>query len=293
YAEVRSFNFQNTERLFHLNDPSSKGTKEPRPMVVHLHGYRKKEASEEGKSTLEYILWDKLQDVAQKNDFIVLQPAALFGQWRLFSGLRNVTLANGLEADDRGLVFAIIQDLIAKKIADPDRIYLTGISDGAIMSYFLLCQKDSPFAAAVAIVGSMFEDHMNGCQPKYAPPLLVIAGTNDPILPYDGWIFQTGREASVPETVEFWRKKQGCTGQSTKLMDDVASDDNSRVRIVEWNGCKIEGAIKLFRVEGGGHAVPDFEPVSKSWQKRSGGQNRDISSALEAWKFLRQFKKTD
>lgn len=120
---------------------------------------------------------------------------------------------------------------------------------------------------------------------------MAIAGTNDPILPYDGWIFRTGREVSIPEAMNFWREKHGCTGQKAKLLDDVNAEDNSRVRLINWTNCNAENAVQLFRVEGGGHAVPDFEPVSESWRKRSGGQNRDISTAAEAWKFLRRFSR--
>lgn len=258
---------------------------------MHLHGFRKKETAIEGRETLDYLLWDSLKQVTQTNDVILLQPAALAGQWRLFAGVKNTFLENGQEVNDVGFIFTAVKKLIDDGVADPSKVYLTGISDGAIMAYHLLCQTDSPFAAAVTIVGSMYEKHLEDCDPKYSPPLMVIAGTNDPILPYDGWIFKTGREISIPETMNFWRNQQGCTGQKAKLLEDIEIEDNSRVRIVEWTNCKIDGAIKLLRAEGSGHAVPDFKQVSEGWLKRSGGQNRDISSAQEAWNFLRKFNR--
>jgi len=232
-AEVKTIEFQNTDRLYRLHNASEADTKS-RPLVVHLHGFRQKEAAVEGRATLDYLNWGKLEKVASENGFVTAQPAALHGQWRLFSGLKNVTYENGVEVDDVAFIFAVVQELVQAGIADRGRIYLTGISDGAIMSYYVLCQEGSPFVAAVPIVGSMFEKHMEICSTNTPPGLMVIAGTNDPILPYDGWIFRTGREVSIPETMEFWRKKHQCTGQRTNLLDDLDDTDGSRVRLVEY-----------------------------------------------------------
>ncbi|MEM7214607.1 MAG: hypothetical protein AAF423_03615 [Pseudomonadota bacterium] len=287
-GEVKSFSHQGIDRLYYIEGKAN-GSGEAQPVVVHLHGYRKKEAALAGQDTLDYIKWNSMVQLAVEENFLLVQPAALYGQWRIFPGLRNVKLEDGTELDDVGYIFSLVDHLIEKGLADRNRIYLTGISDGAIMSYHLLCSPNSPFAAAAAIVGTMYEKHMSDCHADEPPGLMVIAGTNDPILPYDGWIFRTGREVSVPETMDFWRRKHGCNGQKTKLLEDIDTTDDSRMRLVEWTGCKVEGSVKLFRAEGSGHAVPDFSPVSESWLKKSGGQNRDISSAKEAWKFFRRF----
>ena len=63
-----------------------------------------------------------------------------------------------------------------------------------------------------------------------------------------------------------------------------------RHRRPRWTGCAREGAVKLLRVEGGGHIPPSFEPVSDDWRERAGGHNRDIDSADEAWRFLSGFR---
>jgi len=72
------------------------------------------------------------------------------------------------------------------------------------------------------------------------------------------------------------------TLQAAELLENRAPDDASRVRLVTWTGCTREGAVKLLRAEGGGHAVPSFAPVSGGWRKHGGGHNRDTESAEEA-----------
>ena len=288
-AEVRSIAQQGIDRLYRLHNREA-AVPEPAPLVVHLHGFRRREEAVAGRADLAVTSWEALDRTAMAEGFVVAYPAAYWGQWNLLEGLRNTTLDDGTPIDDITFIFAVVQALIGEGVADPDRVYLTGISDGAILSYRLLCEPASPFAAAVPVVGTMAEVHRDDCAPTYVPPIMVIAGTNDLILPYDGWIFSTGRELSVPETLDHWRRSHGCDGQQARLLDDRRTDDDSRVREVTWTGCAREGAVKLLRVEGGGHIPPSFEPVSDDWRERAGGHNRDIDSADEAWRFLSGFQ---
>ena len=137
------------------------------------------------------------------------------------------------------------------------------------------------------------EAHRDTCAATVPIPLLVIAGTNDRSVPYDGWLFPTGRGLSVPETMEHFRLLHGCTGQKTDLLYDRDAKDGSRVLEVVWTGCAAESAVRLLRVEGGGHNRPSHEPLPDAWRERAGVHNRDIESAEEVWAFLRQFRKGD
>ena len=288
-GESRSTTFQGVERLFYLHGTVE--TNESSPLIVYLHGYRKKEEALAARSDLIRLTWGSLNALADDEGFLVAYPAAYYGRWSMFEGLRDTTLEDGRMVDDVGFIFHMVEQLVDQGLANPQRIYLSGFSDGAIMSYKVLCLADTPFAAAAPMGGSMYHKHRDDCAAKSPPPLMVIAGTNDRILPYDGWLFPTGREISIPETMEHFRLLHGCTGQDTRLFDDRDATDNSRVREYLWTGCAREGAVKLLRVEGGGHTRPSYEPVSEDWRDRAGGHNQDIESAEEVWRFLSQFRK--
>jgi len=289
-SRVEQLTFEGIERLYRVHNIEA-AERGAAPMVLHLHGYRSREKADAGRDTLDYIAWDRLEETAETHEFVLVQPAAYWGQWNLFPGVKNIRLENGVEFDDVKFIFGVVDSLVRAGIVDKSRVYLSGISDGAIMSYRLLCDSDSPFAAAVAIVGSMYEKHMLNCNAKTPAPIMVIAGTNDRILPYDGWLFPTGREASIPETMEHWRLMHGCKGQKTELLNDRELDDNSSVRSVVWTECEENAAVKLLRVQGGGHAVPSYKPVSDKWREKSGGHNRDIESAEEVWAFANRFRR--
>ena len=91
--------------------------------------------------------------------------------------------------------------------------------------------------------------------------------------------------------MEHFRLLHGCTGQASDLLYDRDSGDDSRVLEVVWSGCAVENAVRLLRVEGGGHNAPSFEPLPDSWRDWAGTHNRDIESADEIWAFLRQFER--
>ena len=113
-------------------------------------------------------------------------------------------------------------------------------------------------------------------------PIFAVDGTNDPIQRYDGWLFPTGRLLSVPETMEFWRRQHGCTGQKATSLPHRIGADPTRLLLVEWTGCTAEDAVRLYRVSGGGHHVPSFAPApDDDWARHAGRQNQDIETIDE------------
>ena len=291
-GEARTLAHQGLARHYHLHNIGA-ATAAPAPLVVSLHGFRDREQALAERRDLSAIAWDSLDRAASRDGFVVAYPHAWLGQWALFEGLRNSALTDGRAVDDVGFIHGVVARLVDEGLADPDRVYLTGFSDGAIMSYRLLCTAETPFAAAAPGGGTMYQGHRDDCAATVATPLLVIAGTADRILPYDGWLSSTGRAVSIPETMEHFRLRHGCTGQKVRLLDDRDSEDGSRVLETLWTGCGIENAVKLLRVEGGGHNWPSAEPLPDSWRAWAGVHNRDIESAEEVWAFVRHFRRSD
>ena len=235
-GQARTLEHQGIERHYYLHNIEAAASA-PVPLVVSLHGYRGTDQALAERDELSQIAWEPLSRVADRERFIVAYPHAWLGRWSSSEGLENITLEDGRTVDDVGFVFGMIARLVDEGLADAERVYLTGFSDGAIMSYKLLCTAEAPFAAAAPAAGTMYQKHRDTCAATVPIPLLAIAGTNDRSVPYDGWLFPTGREISIPETMEHFRLLHGCTGQTAKLRDDRITGDGSRVREVVWTGC--------------------------------------------------------
>lgn len=116
-------------------------------------------------------------------------------------------------------------------------------------------------------------------------PIIVVAGTADPILAYDGWL-QAGvpRLLSIPETMEFWRRRHGCTGQAGQLLPHREAADPTRTQRIAWTGCVDGGPLVLYRVAGGGHQPPSFTPNTEEQRRVFGRRGQDVETAEAIWR---------
>jgi polyhydroxybutyrate depolymerase len=189
-----------------------------------------------------------------------------------------------------GFIRSLIDDLAARRLVDPKRVYAIGDSRGGLMTFELMCHLADRIAAAAPLITGMPEGQRAACKPARTVPIFAVDGTDDPVQPYDGWLFPTGRLLSVPETMEFWREQHSCIGQKARLLPHRIEADPTRLLLVEWRGCTTEDAVRLYRVIGGGHQAPSFAPApDDDWARQAGRQNQDIETLDEFWAFAKKF----
>ncbi len=249
----------------------------PRPVLIALHGRREPDAAHRSSPQLDAL--------ARKEGFVAVYPSALQGQWNHAGRTGSLSKAGSEPADDIGFMGRLIDWLVAEKIADPARVHVSGTSAGGFMTYSILCLLSDKIAAAAPFLASMTEAQMTPCKPVRVVPMMVIAGTDDRVVPYDGQLTKSGRLTSVPETLEFWRRLMGCTGQHSAAMPHREPGDPTRTLIVDWSGCRQGTALRLYRVEGGGHILPALTPASA--EQRWGRRNRDFETSVETWEFFK------
>src|ERR1051325_10922939 len=107
------------ERTYRLYVPKGSRT-EPLPLVVALHG-----SASNGAQTERLTGLDKLAD---EKSFAVVYPDGLERVWRY----NEVLDRKGV--DDIGFIVALVEKLVKDKVADPRRVYATGISNGAYLA---------------------------------------------------------------------------------------------------------------------------------------------------------------
>jgi polyhydroxybutyrate depolymerase len=185
--------------------------------------------------------------------------------------------------DDVGFISSVIDAVSARDAVDATRIYVAGISNGGMMAYRLAMQLGDRLAAAAAIVANLPDP--SECAFSAEPlPILIMDGTADPVMPYDGGCVlgpacQRGGVRSTAATVAFWVMANGAsaTPSVTDLPDTVASDE-STVRVFRFDGGTSGDEVVLYRVDGGGHSAPGPLPAEN--------KNRDIDAAAEIWGFF-------
>jgi polyhydroxybutyrate depolymerase len=115
------------------------------------------------------------------------------------------------DADDIAYFDALIDRLIAEHGADPERIFMTGGSNGGMMTFVYGAARAERLAAIAPVVASMFTFDTT---PKVPLPILIINGAKDEEVPLAGGMSENAivRAAQATpfkplrEVVEFWVK---------------------------------------------------------------------------------------
>lgn len=252
------------------------------PLLIYLHGVRP--------ANWKNHTQGEIDTLADRDGVLAAYPEAIGFRWNHVDPLKEPQKAGGAIADDVGFIDTLIGKLIEERSADPSRIYVLGDSRGGLMTFTLMCRLADKIAAAGPLITGMTSTQVAACNPKRAVPLMMVAGSSDFYQPYDGFLGKEDRLLSVPETIEFWRVRHGCSGQEMRLLPHRLSEDHTRIMLSEWTGCTVDGALKFYRVNGGGHQVPSFAPGNPEWIKQAGALNHDIETAEEFWAFAKKFR---
>ena len=174
--------------------------------------------------------------MAKREQFAVVFPDGLNRAW---ADLRPDEKRAGRlppdGTDDVAFVAHLIDKYVAEGIADPKRVYVTGLSNGGAMTNTLICQRADLFAGAASVIMNLTDEMAEACHPARPVPMLIMNGTADPLVPYAGGR-GTSRFAiegfwSTEKTVQFWRKLNGCeeTDAASLDLDDRDPNDDSTV----------------------------------------------------------------
>jgi polyhydroxybutyrate depolymerase len=166
----------------------------------------------------------------------------------------------GLEQDDvvAGIRFAKTLPRI-----DPTRVFATGISNGGIFSHFLAARRSERIAAIAPVAGGIADPFHRQFQPAAPVSVLIIQGTRDPLVPYDGGPVAGGglrdRGLVIPteEAAKLWARHNACAAEpATRPLPDRDPKDGCVTTSLAWTNCKDGTEVAPYRVEGGGHTWP-------------------------------------
>lgn len=90
--------------------------------------------------------------------------------------------ANGV--DDVAFFEALVARVVAEEGVDPDRVFVTGMSNGAMLSYRLAAERPDLVAAAAPVAGSYALD----APPTGPVPLFAVHGLLDDNVPFGGGV---------------------------------------------------------------------------------------------------------
>ncbi len=265
----------------------------PRPLVLVLHGHLGTAANAlgEGRSPSPLSAW---LAIAAREKILVAALQGLKGSdnrtgWNDCRGDAD----NNPRVDDVAFAEAVVRRLVDAGSADAHRIYVMGMSNGAMMSQRLAIQMQPRPAAIAAVAGTMAARSVCHDAPR-AVSVLLIHGTRDPLVPYEGGEVglgskrDRGRVWSVAATRKYWLAADGLR-DARPVSHQFAHIGRGRTRASSqtW-GPDAGPQVQVITIQDGGHVEPSLAyDYSVLYYAIVGSQNHDLESAEQAWTFFR------
>lgn len=299
-------------RLYWVHVPPAycEGGEQPTAVVLNLHGgggnWRSAQSS------------TRMDEHADREGYLVVFPQGTgpiihkfqFGTW---NAGRCCGQASEQQVDDVGYIARVLDDLGRNFKVDWKRVYATGLSNGAMMSYRLACELSARFAAIAPVAGvGVFTK----CPLERPVPTLHFHGTADLCEPYEGkalggcWErllslllkkdIEPGEPIpvdAVPSFMYDWRVANHVFGDG-----HITFQHGSVTCVTHADTGRSDMEVGLCTIHGGGHTWPggtygnicqDY-PDSRAcgiYQEVMGSITDDIDATAAMWEFFTRHPK--
>ncbi|MEQ9297446.1 MAG: PHB depolymerase family esterase [Cyclobacteriaceae bacterium] len=276
--------YQNLDRRYVVHLPPAYDPGQSTSLVIVLHG---------GSGSADNVQgFTRMNQVSNEHNFLVVYPqgyapTAIGGfSWADGRG----TPADDMNIDDIGFIDKMIDELILDYPINQDKIYISGFSNGGFMTQRLACEMNDRFAAMASLGSTQDEILSANCRPERPIPMIIIIGTDDPSVPYNGGPMENIEPdvISASGLLSFWSTNNDCQTELSSInLPDINTTDNSTVTVFEFTNCECEANVKHYRINGGGHTWPGVE--IESLEASAGETNEDINAGQELWGFFNQY----
>ncbi|MDY6853750.1 MAG: PHB depolymerase family esterase [Thermodesulfobacteriota bacterium] len=264
------------ERSYILYKPLCTNSREL-PLMIVLHG---------GLGNAKHVQEvTGMNEVAKTGKFIVAYPNGIGGRFRFTKNRRTWNAGdccgNAVRKNVNDILFIekLIDDIDSKFSIDTRRVYVTGMSNGAMMAYRLACEIPDKIAAIIPVAGALTVDNFDNAKDI---PVLHIHGDQDPNVPISGGKGPMSLAGvsfrPLRDTVKLITRSRHCRTSEKKIL-------NGGIEVSSYR-CTNGAPVEIFIIKGGKHVWPGGRR-----RNNSSPDDQYISASKQAWEFAKQFSK--
>jgi polyhydroxybutyrate depolymerase len=252
YADTKQYTLAigSSARSFLVHVPKNLGAAHP-PLVIALHG-----GGTNGKMMERF---SGLSEASERYGFVVVYPdgSGRLKRFLTWNAGSCCSYAEKHNIDDVAFVRGLIEYMIRQYHIDPARVYITGISNGAMMAYRLAAEMPDQIAAIAPVAGTLTIDP--GIIHE-AMPIIHFHGTDDRFVPFEGGRGSRGvtrnSYMAVEKAINVWK----CINQAALIpvVEELPTLHNDGTRVIRYTyrTGRDSQNIVLYKIIGGGHTWP-------------------------------------
>lgn len=277
----QTMDFAGEERGYYLHVPAKVARAGGKvPLVIALHGG--------GGNGKIHAMMTGFIAKAEREGFIVVYPDGSGGLGdMLLTWNSGHCCAYALEhkTDDVGYIRALLDKLVREQPVDPRRVYVTGLSNGGMMTHYLGIAMSDKIAAIAPVISSLFGDE---ARPATPVPTIIVNGGLDNAVKVEGGPLGGGRLARnaadapvkpVAYQGEFWAAANGCSG---------AQQEQVNAQVIRWRyACPRGQEVERYLVLDNGHAWPGGKPGRRQADQPS--MSLDATDVI--WDFFKRHQR--
>ena len=287
-----NFYHNDRERSYLVYVPRHAGKRQSLPVVLNLHAG--------GSNAKVQQQYSRMNTVADRYNFIAVYPNGTgdeaSGRYTWNAGV-CCGEAQQSNADDVHFLRNVLDDLHERRPFLRKKVYATGFSNGAMMTYRLASEAADIIAAIAPVAGAINLENFSAQRPM---PLIHFHSEDDPNALYSGGkglSLINGSDSravvhpSVEQVVHFWALHNYCDPEPQTISNIVGMPDSRDEGIaavqIEYGICREGARVVLWRLTGAGHVWPGGAP---DYLEHILGTSTSVISANEImWNFFKDF----
>ena len=261
------------------------------PLLLVLHG---------GGPAPRSVTKVGFSELGRRDKVIIAYPRAYKPKLAFFhmgwNDGRGTTPSAQEHIDDMKFLNNLITALLGAYPIDSKRVFLTGASNGGLMTYRMGCEASTQLAGIAPVIANIPEAILATCSPKNPLAFVAINGTDDPLMPYQGGEVCHGLDmtrcyngyvTSAETSLSVFARAEGVDTSSLAMTEQPIIINDGTSVIKHSFSSPSSNKIVAYEIQGMGHAWPPFPPQLEV----SGKTSKNINATAIIWRFFKLDRK--
>lgn len=265
-------------RTYEVHVPPNYDGRTPLPVVLNIHG-----GGGDAPACRRQTQMDKAAD---RDGYIAVYPEGTSAIGKFYTWNAGICCAYAVKwkVDDVGFISKLLDELPKQYAVDTNRVYATGMSNGAMMCYRLACELSNRITAICAVSSGQGVD---GPRPSRPVPVMHIHGLKDPNALFAGGVGPNAiskvQHKPIRDVIAWWLDVDNCL---KKPVEVIKQPDFIMERYAPAPG-EVGEPVVLYMLPEGGHTWPGGVDVTP--RLGTGKLIATFDANARMWDFFRHF----